>query len=103
MKLIIYIICCAMVSLFFYLKVNRISIKEVGLILLAVFAVDTMIKTAVTCITNYETLISYFDDQTMAIIVIAMAFVSWLAIEPLWNDIKKGSTNIKRSVAEDLD
>lgn len=93
MKLIIYIVCCALLSLFYYLRVNKISIKDVGMILLAVFAVDTMIKTALTCITNYDVLISYFDDQTMAIIVIAMAFVSWLAIEPLWSNVKKRAEN----------
>lgn len=100
MKLIIYIVCCALVSLFYYLRVNKISMKEVGMILLAIFAVDTMIKTAVTCWTHYEELISYFDDQTMAIIVIAMTFVSWLAIEPLWSNIKKSTKKLQQAVED---
>ncbi|MBF4269648.1 hypothetical protein EAY71_22550 [Vibrio anguillarum] len=101
MKLIVYVVCCALVSLFYYNRVSRISIKEVGLILLAVFAIDTMIKTAKTCVVHYEELIHYFDDQTMAIVVIAMAFVSWLAIEPLWSSIKRAPSERLKQVTDD--
>lgn len=68
--------------------------KEISLILLVVFAFDALRKTALTCFYSYDQLKAYFDDQTMAIIIIAMAFVTWLAIEPLYLNIKqRGSTS----------
>ncbi len=84
----LYLLICAFSSALYYRRVKSISIKEVGLILLAIFAVDTLIKTSMTCIINYSEINHFFDDQTMAIIVIAMVFVSWLAIEPLYVNYK---------------
>ncbi|RPF56183.1 hypothetical protein [Vibrio crassostreae] len=91
MKLLIYIICCALVSLFYYLRVKKISHIKIALILLAIFAVDSVIKTVKTYIIHYDSLVVYFSDETMAISVIAMVFISWLAIEPLFNDIKNAN------------
>ncbi|ELC0658508.1 hypothetical protein SD340_001104 [Vibrio fluvialis] len=88
MKLIIYVTCCALISLFYFLRVKKISYTKVALILLAIFAIDSMIKTIRTYLLDYDSLVVYFSDETMAINVIAMAFISWLAIEPLFNDIK---------------
>ncbi|AXN33054.1 hypothetical protein [Vibrio coralliilyticus] len=101
MTVAIYVVLCVVLSFVYYVRVNSISERKIGLILLAVYAVDTSFKTSLICFENYAELSKYFDDQTMAILIIAMVYVSWLAIEPLWVDIKRGSTKKLEAATDD--
>ncbi|MDP2502622.1 hypothetical protein BCT47_16405 [Vibrio splendidus] len=81
---LIYTVVVALMCLFYHFKYQKITDpKHVMLMVAALFAVETVVKVLYQSVVNYDEISKLFSLQTLIIIVCAVFYFFWVAVEPL--------------------